>query len=125
MQEASLAGIAAISGRAGYAAGDWLLYGKMGWAWGRFSAETITRNAAGTSITQAFGDEYRDGWLVGAGAEYRFHPRMALRLEYYFIDFGSTRNSVTEFGAVTGGLKLFRKDEAQSHIVKVGISHSY
>ena len=125
MQEASLAGLAAMSGRLGSAVGDWLLYAKAGWAWGRFSAETITRNAAGASITQAFGDRYRDGWLIGGGVEYRFNPLMSLKAEYNFIDFGSARSSVNEFGAVTGGQKLFRSDEAQSHIVKVGISHSY
>jgi outer membrane immunogenic protein len=125
MQETSLAGIAAISGRLGYAVGDWLLYAKAGWAWGRFSAEAITRNAAGASITQAFGDQYRDGWLAGAGVEYRFGPRMSLKAEYNYIDFGSARSSVTEFGAVTGGQRLIRNDDAQSHIVKLGISHSY
>ena len=125
MQEASLAGVAAISGRAGYAAGDWLLYAKMGWALGRFSAETMTRNAAGAITTQAMGDQYRDGWLAGAGVEYRFGPRMSLKVEYDFIDFGSARSSVTEFGAVTGGQRLMRRDETQAHIVKVGISHAY
>jgi outer membrane immunogenic protein len=125
MQEASLAGIAAMSGRLGYAVGDWLLYAKTGWAWGRFSAEAITRNAAGASITQAFGDRYRDGWLIGAGVEYRFGPRMSLKAEYDFVDFGSARSRVTEFGAVTGGQRLIRNDDAHSHIVKLGISHSY
>jgi outer membrane immunogenic protein len=125
MQEASLAGILSLSGRLGYATGNWLLYGKAGWALGSFTAETITRSATGASVTQAFGDDYRNGLLLGAGAEYRFGPRMSLKAEYNFIDFGSASSNVTEFGAVTGGQRLVRSDEGQTHIVKIGINHRY
>lgn len=125
MQEASLAGILSLSGRLGYATGNWLVYGKAGWALGSFTSETITRSATGASVTQAFGDDYRNGLMLGAGAEYRFGPRMSLKAEYDFIDFGSASSDVAEFGAVTGGQRLVRNDEAQTHIVKIGINHRF
>jgi outer membrane immunogenic protein len=73
--------IGTVAGRVGFAADDWLFYGKGGWAWvqgtGRLTNLTTGESASST--------ETLNGWVLGIGAEYAFARNWTARIEYDYI----------------------------------------
>jgi outer membrane immunogenic protein len=75
--------------RLGYAADNWLFYGKAGVAWGQFNGSGIAINPNGTLFeTTTFGGSDA-GWVVGVGTEWGFAPGWSARIEYDHIFFDS------------------------------------
>src|SRR5262245_59061423 len=87
--------IATVTGRFGVASDQWLLYGKAGWAGAQ--VDFSGRNPA---LPDSFSfDDWRNGWTLGAGLEYKLGPNMSLGVEYSFIELNSERdNGVTRIG---------------------------
>lgn len=80
---------AALTGRAGYAANDWLFYAKAGGAWMRVRyTEDILTGGGVTAATQNLNDN-RTGFTVGAGIELGLVENISAKVEYDFYDFGS------------------------------------
>jgi outer membrane immunogenic protein len=77
--------ISTLTGRVGFAANQWLVYGKAGWAGAQ--VEVSGRNTA--SGDRFSFDDWRSGWTVGAGIDYKVARNISLGLEYSFIDLGS------------------------------------
>ncbi len=65
--------LATVTGRLGYAANNWLLYGKGGVAWADEEASNTTTNA-GVVTDRNSGSETRTGWTIGAGVEWVCGP---------------------------------------------------
>jgi outer membrane immunogenic protein len=81
---------ATIAGRLGYAINNWLIYGKGGAAWTRGGATGVQLLANGNqSSTSLIATDWRDGWVVGVGAEWGFAPGWSAKIEYDHFDFGS------------------------------------
>jgi outer membrane immunogenic protein len=80
--------LAAVSGRVGYAANDWLFYAKGGGAWLR--AQYIQDQLIGgvTAASQTL-NVNRSGFVAGGGIEYGLTENLSARLEYDFYDFGT------------------------------------
>jgi outer membrane immunogenic protein len=77
------------TGRLGYAADNWLFYGKGGVAWGQFNGSGIVTNPNGTLFeTSTFGGNSFGG-VLGVGAEWGFAPGWSARIEYDHIFFDS------------------------------------
>jgi len=87
--------IATVTGRFGFASDQWLLYGKAGWAGAQ--VEFSGRN---TALNDSFSfDNWRNGWTLGAGLEYKLSRNTSFGVEYGFIDLNSERdNGVTRTG---------------------------
>src|SRR5262245_10900073 len=87
--------IVTVTGRLGLAAGQWMFYAKGGWAGA--SVDVSGRN---TAIPDRFSfDDWRNGWTVGGGFEYKVARNISLGLEYNFIDLGSeSLSGVTRLG---------------------------
>src|SRR6201987_4265930 len=80
---------AALTGRVGYAANDWLFYAKAGGAWMNVRYTEDLLNPSGvTAVTQVFTDN-RTGFTVGAGIEFGLVENLSGKIEYDFYDFGS------------------------------------
>jgi outer membrane immunogenic protein len=74
-----------ITGRAGIAVGDTLIYGKGGFAF--FDGEA---NQASTKPWyQATGTGTFSGWVAGGGIEHFVTPNISIKAEYLHFDFGS------------------------------------
>jgi outer membrane immunogenic protein len=91
--------IVTVAGRLGVTVGQWMLYAKGGWAGA--SVDIAGRN---TTLNDKFSfDDWRSGWTVGTGFEYKVSRNISLGIEYSFIDLGSenvtgvTRQSVPVF----------------------------
>ena len=62
----------------------------------------------------------RNGWTIGAGAEYMLAPQWSAKLEYSYLDFGSNTYAFAIPGA-GAGLTL----KTQVHEVKVGVNYHW
>jgi outer membrane immunogenic protein len=80
---------AALTGRAGYAANDWLFYAKAGGAWMHVSyTEDLLVSGGATATSQVISDN-RTGFTVGVGIEFGLVENLSGKIEYDFYDFGS------------------------------------
>ena len=73
-----------VRGRAGYVHNDWLLFGTGGLAFMQIDNKSIGNTAPETAID----DDFRAGWVVGAGVEYAINARWSGKFEYLHMDFG-------------------------------------
>jgi len=83
--------IATVTGRLGFAANQWLVYAKAGWAGGHVDVSGHT--AAGPD-SFSVGD-WRTGWTTGAGLEYKMTRNIGFGVEYSLIDLGSVHYHAT------------------------------
>jgi outer membrane immunogenic protein len=81
--------IQTLAARFGWAANNWLFYGKAGAGWVHDSA-TLTDVTRGVSANAS---DTKGGWLVGAGIEYGFAPSWTVRLEWDHIGLDDVSHS--------------------------------
>ena len=114
---------AALTGRFGYAANDWLFYGKAGGAWmrARYTEDLLAAGSSGvatgtTVITQVLSDN-RAGFIVGAGIEFGLVENLSAKVEYDFYDFG-TKNY--NFSAITPV-----SERSNLHTLTAGLNYKF
>jgi outer membrane immunogenic protein len=121
--------LGSVRGRVGISPGsNWLLYATGGLAYGNtsfshqfaFGAVVPDRGFAG-----ALNNDFRTGWIAGAGVEYMVTPNWTVKGEYLYYDLGSTRvvgltfnRPVDAFGA--DGLYTTR-----GSIARVGLNYKF
>jgi outer membrane immunogenic protein len=108
---------AALTGRIGYAANDWLFYAKGGGAWmdARYTEDTLVPGGA-TATTQVFTDN-RTGFTVGAGIEFGLVENLSAKIEYDFYDFGSKNYNFNTITPVSVSSNL--------HTIIVGLNYKF
>jgi outer membrane immunogenic protein len=119
--DAKMKDFALLTGRLGYAADNWLFYVKGGGAWGQFSSSGVGTLAGGTFFETTSTSSNRSGWTIGAGVEWGFAPNWSAKLEYNYIDFGSTNVAVV--GTVSGISNV--SSTATVNVVKGGINYRF
>jgi outer membrane immunogenic protein len=108
---------AALTGRAGYAANDWLFYAKAGGAWMhvRYTEDLLTGGGV-TAATQNLSDN-RTGFTVGAGIEFGLVENISAKVEYDFYDFGSKNYNFASITPVTV--------KSDVHTLTVGLNYKF
>jgi outer membrane immunogenic protein len=108
---------AALTGRAGYAANDWLFYAKAGGAWMRvrYTEDLLTAGGV-TAATQNLNDN-RTGFTVGAGIEFGLVENISAKVEYDFYDFGSKNYNFAAITPVTV--------KSDVHTLTVGLNYKF
>jgi outer membrane immunogenic protein len=96
-----------IAGRMGIAFDRTLVYGKAGWAWGKFDAfdtQSTTFFPSGSTnlSTQSFGGML-NGPLFGLGIEYLVTNNWTVKLEYNYIIYGTRSFATTACGSSGSG----------------------
>jgi outer membrane immunogenic protein len=76
--------IATVTGRFGVAGPQWLFYGKAGWAGVEFDLHG--RNTDPLALNGFEFDDWRNGWTVGLGLEYKIARNLSFGVEYSFIE---------------------------------------
>jgi outer membrane immunogenic protein len=108
---------AALTGRAGYAANDWLFYAKAGGAWMRVRyTEDLLTGGGVTAATQNLNDN-RTGFTVGAGIEFGLVENISAKVEYDFYDFGSKNYNFAAITPVTV--------KSDVHTLIVGLNYKF
>ncbi len=117
---------ATLTGRAGYAWDNWLLYGKGGAAWinERFSGNaTATIPGVGTlTETSSPITDTRAGWTLGAGLEWAFSRRWSAFAEYDYLGFP---NKTETFAVSPGGFTASNSVSTNVSMVKAGVNYHF
>lgn len=111
--ERSLNTTASIAPRIGFAQDNFLVYGKVGLAMGRFGS---AHDQQGTTIS---GSKTRYGWLAGVGVEYRATPSVAVRAGVDYMDFGSFRTDIAGSG---GNPDIYTRQRARTTRASLGMT---
>jgi len=109
-----------VRARLGWAAGPVLSYVTAGWAFARINNDlTIfvpTFPTTGTST-----HETKSGWTIGTGVEAALAGNWTAKVEYLYMDLGTTSVPFTTSG--TGGSRTALESEIRNRIVRVGLNY--
>jgi outer membrane immunogenic protein len=111
-------------GRVGLVADNWLLYGTGGLAWAddQFTRTQLTGGAGTPPVGfVASNNGTRIGWTAGAGVEWGFFRHWSAKLEYLFMDFGSSSFSFT----VPAGTFAVSQGDLTLHTVRAGVNYRF
>ena len=117
--------LATFTGRVGYAFDRSLFYVKGGAAAAAFKDNFIfSQSVPPASVDLGTKESTRLGWVVGGGWEYAFAPNWSAKVEYNYLDFGTTSETFTAVGVgltLTSSLEI----ERSLHIVKAGVNYRF
>jgi outer membrane immunogenic protein len=97
-------------GRIGYSFDRWLPYITGGAAYGNAYVSTATGSASGT----------KQGWTAGAGVEYAWFGNWSAKLEYLYVDLGTTTCSQAACGFATDEQVKFK-----ANLVRAGVNYRF
>lgn len=111
----------AVTGRVGVVVGgNWLIYGKGGYAATDVKTTYTDTDPTGTVLTNVTSNR-RDGWTAGAGAEWAFTNNWTARLEYAHYGFGTATSS-----GIGGGGTVYNFDQSlRADSVRVGLNYKF
>jgi outer membrane immunogenic protein len=116
-------------GRGGFLVGQSaLLYVTGGLAYGSLQTDIalagLTAAGAGIAAT-ASGSGTRVGWTVGTGLEWKFSPNWSAKVEYLYMDIGSTTNTafITTPAGVTVGANVTSR--VTDNIIRGGFNYQF
>jgi len=117
--------IATVTGRLGYAANNWLLFAKGGWAGAGFSG-TETNFSVATITANGTNSSTRNGWTIGTGVEYGFTPHWSAKLEYDYLKFNGANYNTTFISTTSGATSIFvRNASSDINVVKAGVAYRF
>jgi outer membrane immunogenic protein len=120
--------LATIRGRAGYTAGDWLLYATGGLAIANLRTGDATSDLDPAHPQFPFSPSIsntssKTGWTAGGGAEYAFTRAWSAKLEYLYVDVKGNDYVLGPDGIFVHGTIGVHHDDLREHIARVGINY--
>jgi opacity protein-like surface antigen len=106
---------ATLTGRLGFVAGAWLFFAKGGGAW--MNADYQIQVNSGLGGTASI-NTTRSGWTAGVGVEYQLLSRWTVKVEYDYLDFGTSNLNFAPIGIET----TFKTDVSE---IKVGANYHF
>ncbi len=89
--------IGTVVGKLGYAANDWLIYVKGGWA----DANIRTEGTNPVNGSTAAPREWDSGWTLGGGVDYRLAANWIAGVDFNYYNIGFDRSAIASNGGVT------------------------
>jgi outer membrane immunogenic protein len=112
-----------VAGRFGIAADRALFYFKGGAAWAHASHD-LTVIGGGEGVQEATANSSKWGWTAGAGIEYALTRNWSTKLEYDFMDFGTTHFAFDVPGLIV--TQIVTTDiKQQVHALKLGLNYKF
>jgi outer membrane immunogenic protein len=105
--------------RLGYTQDSWLIYATGGYAYARL--ETSATATAGPLIAAFNANEIRSGWTAGAGIEVGLAPNWSAKLEYLYVDLGTTRTT----WALAGIPPINDDARVTMNVVRAGVNYRF
>jgi outer membrane immunogenic protein len=101
---ADIHSIATVTGRFGVAGPQWLFYGKAGWAGAQI--DLSGHNTDPLAPDRFKFDDWRNGWTLGVGLEYKVARNVSFGLEYSFIELNNeTDNGLSRIAVLPVSLR--------------------
>src|SRR5689334_18292393 len=120
-----------VAGRVGVAYERAFIYGKAGWAWGRFdfnASRTVSEGLDSESITNT-GSGTLNGPMFGIGVEYALTNNWTVKGEYNYINYGLSPVSFVTTECVNGSClaspAFSQSFSAEKHIFKFGVNYLF
>jgi outer membrane immunogenic protein len=108
-----------VRARLGVATDAWLIYVTGGYAYARFDAEaTATALGGAASISTS---ETRNGWTVGGGIEAALSRNWSAKVEYLYLDFGTSNIS----WAIPGLPVINDASKIHSNVARAGVNYRF
>ena len=102
-----------VRARLGYVDGSALFYATAGWVIGGFD---FGGGPAGAPLIDGY-SKMRNGWTIGAGAEWMLSRRLTMRIEYRYADYGEASGLLLPtYGHV------YMPVDLDTHTVRAGLS---
>jgi len=121
-----------VAGRIGVAYERAFIYGKAGWAWGKFDFNASrTFNEPGfTDFSTWAGSSTLNGPLFGVGVEYALTNNWTVKGEYNYINYGLSPVSFVQCDGATGNTTTCfpagsQSQSAEKHIFKFGVNYLF
>jgi outer membrane immunogenic protein len=114
-----LGSFATLRGRLGWANGPVLYYVTGGWATGRLDTD-VARNSGNFGHVQASLGERRSAWTIGGGIEAALAGNWTAKIEYLYLDFGTTAFSFSYFGQPVSVLS-----DIHNHVARLGVNYKF
>lgn len=108
-----------LTGRAGYAIDNVLLYGKGGIAAARVEVAATLRTGSGSGSGSA--KETMTGWTVGGGVEYGVSQDFTVKAEYMYMDLGDISHDLEVGGTPVGSAT----HDVTAHTFKIGANYRF
>ena len=108
-----------VRGRLGLATDAWLIYVTGGYAYARFDAEA-SASALGATATISQ-NETRNGWAVGGGIEAALTRNWSAKVEYLYLDFGTSNIAWTIPGLPT----LNDASKIHVNVFRAGVNYRF
>jgi outer membrane immunogenic protein len=123
--------LSTVRGRLGVASGAWFYYATAGLAVTKvsFSDQVCFPTAATPTCNTASSSGVRDGWVAGAGIEWKVTPAWSTKVEYLYADFGNT--SYTSIATTAAGTTPFpgatitHDHTFNENIIRVGVNYQF
>ena len=120
--EQKLHWLATLRGRIGYARAGWLWYLTGGGAWGR-----VTEDDALVFIVPLGSGSFshiKGGWTVGTGVETALAANWSAKLEYLYVDLGSTTDILLLNNPGEAPTETITK-QVRDHIFRIGLNYRF
>ncbi len=108
---------------------QWLLYGTGGFAYGQaksgFTTTDLTGGcvAGGTLCAAGSSSGVRTGWTAGAGAEAMLTPNWSVKVEYLYVDLGSSALSIPS--STIPAIVFSTSTPFREQIARVGVNYHF
>jgi outer membrane immunogenic protein len=123
--------LSTVRGRVGAASGAWFYYatGGLAIAQASFSDQVCFPPPAQPTCNTASWSGTREGWVAGAGIEWKVTPAWSTKLEYLYADFGTittTSIATTAAGAIPYPDATITHDHTfNQSIIRVGVNYQF
>jgi|SRR5579862_2168093 len=115
---------ATATGRVGIAINDLLLYAKGGGAW--MSVDYTQEVVAGSVLSAQILTVNRHGYTVGGGIEYALNENISARLEYDYLDFGTSTYNFNNLTTTIGPVGAFPVSiKSDTHMFLFGANYRF
>jgi outer membrane immunogenic protein len=112
-----------LRARLGLASDRWFMYGTAGVAFAHVGINLCSPFDVGCSS----GSQTVRGWTAGAGVEYAFWSRWSVRLEYLYVNLGTSLFPELPAQRIGGGTVFFVARDVQltNNIVRAGLDYKF
>jgi outer membrane immunogenic protein len=107
--------------RVGYVMGPWMVFATTGLAWSelKYKADFFDDRSPADALS-ASASSTKTGWTAGLGGAYAFSPKLSLKGEWLYADFGHIGSAETNnFVSITP------RDSVQTHMFRVGLDYKF
>jgi outer membrane immunogenic protein len=118
--------LATLRGRVGYAQQGWLWYVTGGGAWGNVRENDVLSDDSTVPPAAVSFSQTKSGWTLGGGVETALTGNWSAKLEYLYVDLGTTTNTFGFTGSIAATtLTETINTHVRDNIFRLGLNYRF